>query len=245
MKNDAGRFTSCNVSQPNSINLHLPNGYSAPPGNNGVNWLGNNPHQPNGAIGYNGGNLPFSPGHSYNAPSHSSVSSLSVGEQLLETRIAQKALPYVQKLAPGELSLGMYTFSHLGRSAKDGDGLSLQIKGCFAHMEAKGGIDMLRMFLFQECNLSDNDMSLFGNWLAKYSVYLKHLDFSQNQVGDLGVKYLFNSAFTVPTGPSARLVVNLDLSNNKIGDEGAAHISAICIHKRRLLTCAKSIRRVR
>lgn len=154
------------------------------------------------------------------------VKTLDTGEKTLEARVLQKAMPAMQKLAPGEIPLGMYTFSHLGRSVKDTDGLSLQIKGCFAHMESKGGIDMLRMISFQECDLRDNDMSLFGNWLARYSVYLKHLDFAQNQIGDLEVTYLFNSAFTVPTGPSARLVVNLDLSNNKFGDPGAGHIAA-------------------
>lgn len=75
MKNfETGKFTNCSVKQPDVKNFHLPTGYSIPSSNIGVNWLGNNPYQPNSAIGYGKkSTLYLGPGYSYNASSSSNA----------------------------------------------------------------------------------------------------------------------------------------------------------------------------
>jgi hypothetical protein len=145
----------------------------------------------------------------------------------LAVNVAQKITPYVLQLSPGEGSLGIHTASFNGRKSKDGDGISNQVKICLEHLRINGGVDALRVLTFTECDLTENDMIYFGNTMLQYSLLLKYLDFSDNRISDIGTIYLFNSFITLPTGKyPMHHIINLNLSNNGIGDDGAGHIAA-------------------
>jgi hypothetical protein len=152
---------------------------------------------------------------------------LSPPEIALAVNVAQKITPYVLSLTSGEWSLGIHTASFNGRKSKDGDGISNQVKICLEHLRINGGADALRVLTFTECDLTENDMIYFGNTMLQYSLLLKYLDFSDNRISDIGTIYLFNSFIILPTGKyPMHHIINLNLSNNGIGDDGAAHIVA-------------------
>ena len=148
-------------------------------------------------------------------------------EKALALNVAQKITPFVLQLNPGEISLGIHTASFSGRKSKDADGISNQVKICLEHLRIHGGVDALRVLTFTECDLTTIDMIYFGNTMLQYPLLLKYLDFSYNRIGDIGTISLINSFVTSPTGKfPMHHVINLNLSNNGIGDEGAGHIAA-------------------
>ena len=146
----------------------------------------------------------------------------------LAVNVAQKITPYVLSLNSGEWSLGIHTASSEGRKSKDSTyGLSNQVMICLEHLRINGGADKLKVLTFTECDLTTSDMIYFGNTMLQYPLLLKYLDFSYNRIGDIGTISFINSFVTSPTGKyPMHHIINLNLSNNAIGDDGAAHIAA-------------------
>lgn len=152
-------------------------------------------------------------------------------EKALAVNVAQKITPYVLALNPSEISLGIHTASFEGRKSKDIDGISNQVKICLEHLRIHGGVDALRVLTFMQCDLTTIDMIYFGNTMLQYSLLLKYLDFSDNRIGDIGTISFINSFVTSPTGKyPMHHIINLNLNNNNIGDDGAAHIAAYLKH---------------
>jgi hypothetical protein len=148
----------------------------------------------------------------------------SSSENYLFSRISQSTNSMVKQLKTGEWSLGINTASFSGRASKDNDGISNQVKGCFDWVQQKGGISTLRLLTFKECDLTEVDMVYYCNQMAGYSVRFEYLDFSYNRINDSGIRCLFKHSF-IPTGTYAKHIVNLNLSNNNIGDDSAKIIS--------------------
>ena len=148
----------------------------------------------------------------------------SSSENSLAVSVAQSTNFMVKQLKPGEWSLGINTASWSGRKSKDIDGISNQAKGCFDHIKGNGGIDTLRLLTFRECDLTEIDMIYYCNRMAEYSALFNYLDFSYNRINDSGISCLFNNAF-IPSGTYAKHVVNLNLSNNNLGNDSAIIIS--------------------
>ena len=156
----------------------------------------------------------------------------SYQEKALAVNVAQKITPYVLSLNSGEWSLGIHTASSEGRKSKDSTyGLSNQVMICLEHLRINGGADKLKVLTFTECDLTTSDMIYFGNAMLQYPLLLKYLDFSYNKIGDIGTISFINSFVTSPTGKyPMHHIINLNLSNNGIGDDGAAHIAAYLKH---------------
>ncbi|NQV77658.1 MAG: hypothetical protein HQ490_04810 [Lutibacter sp.] len=152
----------------------------------------------------------------------------SLQEKALAVNVAQKITPYVLSLNSGEWSLGIHTASSEGRKSKDSTyGLSNQVMICLEHLKIYGGADKLKVLTFTECDLTTSDMIYFGNTMLQYPLLLKYLDFSYNRIGDIGTISFINSFITDPKGKyPIHNIINLNLSNNNIGDDGVGHISA-------------------
>ena len=153
-------------------------------------------------------------------------------EKALAVNVFQKMNPYLTQLKPGEWHLGVHTASFEGRKSKDTTyGLSNQIITCLQHLKTHGGADTLKVLTFMQCDLTPNDMIYFGNTILIYPLSLNYLDFSGNRIGDIGTISFINSFVTSPTVKyPMHHIINLNLSNNSIGDDGAAHIAAYLKH---------------
>jgi len=152
----------------------------------------------------------------------------SYEEKALAVNVAQKITPYVLSLNSGEWSLGIHTASSEGRKSKDStSGLSNQVIICLEHLKTHGGADKLKVLTFTECDLTENDMIYFGNAMLVYPLSLNYLDFSYNRIGDKGTISFIYSFITDPKGKyPIHNIINLNLSNNNIGDDGLGHILA-------------------
>ena len=150
-------------------------------------------------------------------------------EKALAGDVAKKITPFVNQLNTGEWHLGVHTASSDGRKSKNITyGLSNQILICLEYLKAHhGAIHKLKVMTFMQCDLIPEDMIYFGNTTLLYPLLLNYLDFSDNRIGSNGAIYLFNSFITLPGNGKypAHDIINLNLSKNSIGDEGAAHIS--------------------